>query len=120
MNLLRSICCLFGSRCTPEETRSTGDTTRREPSDSADLGQTEAELERTGKKQMSHMDDIEPGGGAVINLGRGKIAVWKGDDGNPHAVSASCTHKGCTVTWTMLTEPGSVPVTVPSSRSTAA
>ena len=23
MNLLRSICCLFGSRCTPEQTRST-------------------------------------------------------------------------------------------------
>ena len=45
------------------------------------------------------LDDIEPGGGAVMNLGRGKIAIWKGDDGTPHAVSASCTHKGCTVTW---------------------
>ena len=45
------------------------------------------------------LDDIEPGGGAVMNLGRGKIAVWKGADGTPHAVSASCTHKGCTVTW---------------------
>ena len=31
-----------------------------------------------------------------MNLGQGKIAVWKGDDGTPHAVSASCTHKGCT------------------------
>jgi nitrite reductase/ring-hydroxylating ferredoxin subunit len=45
------------------------------------------------------LDSIEPGGGAVMNLGRGKIAVWKGDDGTPHAFSASCTHKGCTVTW---------------------
>jgi nitrite reductase/ring-hydroxylating ferredoxin subunit len=45
------------------------------------------------------LDEIEPGGGAVMNLGRGKIAVWKGDDGRPHAVSASCTHEGCTVTW---------------------
>jgi Rieske Fe-S protein len=45
------------------------------------------------------LDDIEPGGSAVMNLGRGKIAVWKGDDGTPNAVSASCTHKGCTVTW---------------------
>jgi len=34
-----------------------------------------------------------------MNLGRGKIAVWKGYDGTPHAVSASCTHKGCIVTW---------------------
>jgi len=64
MNLLRSICCLFGSRCSPEETRSTGDTTRREPSGSADLGQTEAELERTGKKQMSHMEGGETSKGA--------------------------------------------------------
>lgn len=45
------------------------------------------------------LDDIEPGGGAVMNLGQGKIAVWKEDDGKPHAVSASCTHKGCIVTW---------------------
>jgi glycine/D-amino acid oxidase-like deaminating enzyme/nitrite reductase/ring-hydroxylating ferredoxin subunit len=45
------------------------------------------------------LDDIEPGGGAVMNLGQGKIAVWKGDDGVPNAVSASCTHKGCMVTW---------------------
>jgi len=45
------------------------------------------------------LDDIEPGGGAVMNLGQGKIAVWKEDDGTPHAISASCTHKGCTVTW---------------------
>lgn len=47
MNLLRSICCLFGSRCG-------GDTMRAEPS--ADLGQKEAELEKTGKEQMSHME----------------------------------------------------------------
>src|SRR5262245_32397698 len=45
------------------------------------------------------LDDIEAGGGAVMNLGRGTIAVWKGADGIPHAISASCTHKGCTVTW---------------------
>jgi glycine/D-amino acid oxidase-like deaminating enzyme/nitrite reductase/ring-hydroxylating ferredoxin subunit len=45
------------------------------------------------------LDDIEPGGGGVMNLGQGKIAVWKDEDGNPHAVSATCTHKGCTVTW---------------------
>jgi glycine/D-amino acid oxidase-like deaminating enzyme/nitrite reductase/ring-hydroxylating ferredoxin subunit len=48
---------------------------------------------------VHNLDEIEPGSGAVMNLGRGKIAVWKGDDGKPHAVSASCTHEGCTVTW---------------------
>jgi len=45
------------------------------------------------------LNDIDPGGGAVMNLGQGKIAVWKDHDGVPYAVSASCTHKGCIVTW---------------------
>ena len=45
------------------------------------------------------LDDITPGSGAVMNLGQGKIAVWKDKHGCPHAVSASCTHKGCIVTW---------------------
>jgi glycine/D-amino acid oxidase-like deaminating enzyme/nitrite reductase/ring-hydroxylating ferredoxin subunit len=45
------------------------------------------------------LDDVAPGSGAVMNLGQGKIAVWKGHDGVAHAVSASCTHKGCIVTW---------------------
>ena len=38
MNLLRSICCLFGSRCAPEEAKSAGDTMRAEQSVPADLG----------------------------------------------------------------------------------
>jgi hypothetical protein len=50
MNLLRSICCLFGSRCAEEkEPKATN-----ERSVAADLGQEEAELEKTGKEQMSH------------------------------------------------------------------
>ena len=52
MNLLRSICCLFGSRCAEEkEPKATN-----ERSVAADLGQEEAELEKTGKEQMSHME----------------------------------------------------------------
>lgn len=53
-----------------------------------------------GSQSSVHsIDDIQPGGGGVMNLGRGKIAIWKGDDGTPHVLSASCTHKGCVVTW---------------------
>ena len=59
MNLLRSICCLFGSRCAPQEGKLAGATMRTEQS--ADLGQKEADLEKTGKEQMSHME----GGGAT-------------------------------------------------------
>ena len=40
----------------PEEAKSTGDTMRTEQSAPADLGQKEAELEKTGKEHMSHME----------------------------------------------------------------
>ena len=56
MNLLRSMCCLFGRRCAPEEAKSAGDTMRAEQSVPADLGQKEADLEKTGKEQMRHME----------------------------------------------------------------
>ena len=45
------------------------------------------------------LDAIRPGEGGVITHGRQKLAVWKAADGKPHALSASCTHMGCTVTW---------------------
>lgn len=59
MNLLRSICCLFGGRCSVEEPKQSGrgDT----PGSEGDPGQREAELEKTGKERMSHME----GGGAT-------------------------------------------------------
>jgi hypothetical protein len=50
MNLLRSICCLFGGSCA-EEPKATN-----ERPVAADLGQEEAESEKTGKEQMSHME----------------------------------------------------------------
>ena len=54
MNLLRSIRCLFGSRCEGEEPKPTKETIQDEPS--ADLGQKEAKLEKIGKEQMGHME----------------------------------------------------------------
>ena len=49
MHLMRSICSLFGGRCN-------GDTkATKESPVQADLGQEEAELEKAGKEQMSHM-----------------------------------------------------------------
>jgi hypothetical protein len=61
MSLLRSICCLFGSRCAAEKAKSTRDTMRGEPPVPAGLGQKEAELEKTGKEQMSHMEGDDGG-----------------------------------------------------------
>jgi hypothetical protein len=58
MNILQSICCLFSRGC-GEQSEPT--TTRRNesPVAKADLGQTEAGLEKSGKEQMGHMQGDE-------------------------------------------------------------
>jgi Rieske Fe-S protein len=43
--------------------------------------------------------DLAPGEGGVITHGKQKLAVCKDDSGQPHALSATCTHKGCRVSW---------------------
>jgi Rieske Fe-S protein len=48
---------------------------------------------------IASIADLAPGEGGVLKHGKQKLAVWKDDDGQPHALSATCTHKGCTVTW---------------------
>jgi hypothetical protein len=55
MNLLRSICCLFGGRCAEEEPRPRTETTRGERP--GDLGQREAERERASEDQLRHMEE---------------------------------------------------------------
>ncbi len=45
------------------------------------------------------LEEIAPGSGGVVAHGKTKIAVWKDAQGKPHALSASCSHLGCTVTW---------------------
>ena len=45
------------------------------------------------------IDDIPRGHGGVIKRGKTALAVWKSKNGRPRAVSASCTHAGCIVTW---------------------
>jgi hypothetical protein len=54
MALLRSICRLFGSRCAEEEPKPTTETRRREAL--GDLGQKEAERERTSEDQLGRME----------------------------------------------------------------
>jgi len=61
---------------------------------------------RTGRDRngdtQSLVDDVSqiaPGEGGVILRDDEKIAVWRDDNGGLHALSASCMHKGCTVTW---------------------
>ena len=42
---------------------------------------------------------IPTGQGGVIQHKKRKVAVWKDNKGQAHLLSASCTHRGCTVTW---------------------
>jgi len=48
---------------------------------------------------VASLNDIPAGGGGVLVSGEEKIAAWRDESGELHALSASCTHKGCTVTW---------------------
>jgi Rieske Fe-S protein len=48
---------------------------------------------------LGDVEDIAPGQGGVLVRGDEKVAAWRDDAGRLHAVSATCTHKGCTVTW---------------------
>jgi glycine/D-amino acid oxidase-like deaminating enzyme/nitrite reductase/ring-hydroxylating ferredoxin subunit len=48
---------------------------------------------------VSSAKEILPGGGGVFTRGDEKIAAWRDEGGRLHTLSASCTHKGCTVTW---------------------
>jgi hypothetical protein len=54
MNLLRSMCCLFGGRCAEEGPKPTRETMRREAP--GDLGQTEAEREKASEDQLRRME----------------------------------------------------------------
>jgi Rieske Fe-S protein len=59
------------------------------------------DFHRSGDSQslVDGIDDIPAGGGGVVQRGEEKLAVWRDMDGTLHAVSAACTHKGCTVSW---------------------
>jgi glycine/D-amino acid oxidase-like deaminating enzyme/nitrite reductase/ring-hydroxylating ferredoxin subunit len=42
-------------------------------------------------------DELSPGDGAVVGDGLGQRAVFRGEDGELHSLSARCTHLGCIV-----------------------
>jgi Rieske Fe-S protein len=53
-------------------------------------------------RSPSHADtvnEIKPGGGAVVRIGGQRCAVHRGQDGSLEAVSAVCTHLGCLVAF---------------------
>jgi glycine/D-amino acid oxidase-like deaminating enzyme/nitrite reductase/ring-hydroxylating ferredoxin subunit len=59
------------------------------------------DFHRNGESQsvVASTDDILPGEGGIIVKGEDKFAIHKDASGALHVLSASCTHKGCTLTW---------------------
>ena len=48
---------------------------------------------------VGSVDDIPADGGAVLNEGLAKVAVYREPDGTLHRLSAVCVHLGCVVRW---------------------
>ncbi|SMB95217.1 FAD dependent oxidoreductase [Hymenobacter roseosalivarius DSM 11622] len=51
---------------------------------------------------VSSIDEIEPGSGAVLRRGLTKVAVYRDPKGQTHECSAICPHLGCVVHWNGL------------------
>lgn len=49
--------------------------------------------------EVSSVDEIEPGAGAVMRQGVTKVAVYRSESGEVHKLSAICKHLGCVVAW---------------------
>jgi glycine/D-amino acid oxidase-like deaminating enzyme/nitrite reductase/ring-hydroxylating ferredoxin subunit len=57
--------------------------------------------DRITQRGSATVDDLAPGEGDVASVGRKQIAISRDTDGNVHALSARCTHMGCTVNWNL-------------------
>ena len=48
---------------------------------------------------ISSVDELKPGQGAIMREGLSKVAVYRDDSGSVHKRSAICPHLGCVVSW---------------------
>jgi hypothetical protein len=52
--------------------------------------------------ELSSVDELKPGEGAIIRNGLTKIAAYRDEDGTLYERSAVCTHLGCHLKWNSL------------------
>ena len=52
--------------------------------------------------ELTSLDDLEPGSGAIIRDGRSTIAAYRDEHGSLQEYSATCTHAGCHIRWNSL------------------
>jgi Rieske Fe-S protein len=55
--------------------------------------------DRLKQRGTRPIEDLAPGEGAIVSAGGEKVAGYRDDEGNLHAVSSRCTHLGCQVAW---------------------
>jgi nitrite reductase/ring-hydroxylating ferredoxin subunit len=55
--------------------------------------------DRLRSPEFASPDDIEPGQGGWTHVDGELVAAARDEDGELHAVSTTCTHMGCRVTW---------------------
>jgi glycine/D-amino acid oxidase-like deaminating enzyme/nitrite reductase/ring-hydroxylating ferredoxin subunit len=55
--------------------------------------------DRFTKPGRRSIEDLEPGEGDLVRLEGEKVAGYRDEDGSLIAVSATCTHLGCQVSW---------------------
>jgi glycine/D-amino acid oxidase-like deaminating enzyme/nitrite reductase/ring-hydroxylating ferredoxin subunit len=59
--------------------------------------------EHLGPSEVSSVDEIAPGEGAILRDGTiGKLAIYRTEQGEIVRHSATCTHMGCVVHWNTL------------------
>ena len=49
--------------------------------------------------ELSSLDQLKPGHGAIVRQGLSKIAAYRDESGELHTRSAACTHLGCHLHW---------------------
>jgi glycine/D-amino acid oxidase-like deaminating enzyme/nitrite reductase/ring-hydroxylating ferredoxin subunit len=52
--------------------------------------------------EISSLDELQPGHGAIVRDGLSKIAAYRDESGKLSLKSAACTHLGCHVRWNSL------------------
>ena len=55
--------------------------------------------ERLTKPGRRSIDDLQPGEGDIVRRDGEKVAAYRDEDGVVTAVSSTCTHLGCQVSW---------------------
>ena len=55
--------------------------------------------DRLASLKTPSADELSPGSGGIVKLDGETVAAYRDDDGTLHAVSPTCTHLGCRVTF---------------------